>query len=866
MFSRIASFTVKYRIWIILSWIVAVIVLFLLAPSLSSVSTVSQSSSLPVDTESQQARQIINQYFPNSESASSATLVFFNPAGLTDSDMTYARGIRDWLKSESSLNVENVTDVFDNPQLETRLVSPDHTTMLINVGFGQSIFEANSKLITDTIRAKIQPPKNLKVYVSGQMGIYGDLMESINNNVGITTYITVALVLVLLVVIYRSPIAALIPLFTIGIAYAVSRGALGYMAEAGITIWSQLESFIIVLAFGVGTDYCLFMVSRFREELKNRNDRSEAMKATVGKMGSVITASALAVIVGLTGMMSAQYGLIKNMGPALSVTVLITFLAALTLAPALASIFGRKLFWPRHEDKRKEEFPKENQGLWTKVSRLTTGKPYLIIGIVVALLLIPYAAIPGMARSFNQMSELPANAESVQGYRILEQHYDVGEMEPLSVVIVDQSKDLSGPDGLKALQGISNNLRKIEGIGKAQSIASPEGNGVTPIEFTVSGQMKSLVANLAQSGGNSSNLTQESFQTLNNYINEVGQNFPWVKQDVNYSAASENLKDIMGILQEGVSSPEAAQTIQQRIGDLAQQLAVLATTFENRDNPLFLAPSLINSSSQAQDTVNYFLSQNKKVARMYIVINEYPNSNKAIETINEAREILKSSLKDTSLNGAHALIGGTSAETADISSMLSSDFTRVAIFVMAGLLIVLGFLLRSVIAPLYLLATVFLSYGATIGLITWIFQGVLGQSGVGFMVPIILFVLLVALGSDYNIFLMSRVREESQTLPTKQGTMVASAITGAIITACGIILAGTFGVLAISPSLTLMQLGIAVALGVLIDTFVVRALLVPAIASKLGKYNWWPSKYDLKAGVVQKKYIFKGKADSLAGK
>jgi RND superfamily putative drug exporter len=146
------------------------------------------------------------------------------------------------------------------------------------------------------------------------------------------------------------------------------------------------------------------------------------------------------------------------------------------------------------------------------------------------------------------------------------------------------------------------------------------------------------------------------------------------------------------------------------------------------------------------------------------------------------------------------------------------------------------------VAPVYLLITVLLSYGTTLGIVSWIFQGILGQDGISFMIPILVFVLLVALGSDYNIFLMSRVKEESQNQNTRLGTRLAAIATGGVITACGIILAGTFGALVITPIRTLMQIGAAVSIGILIDTFIVRALLVPALASLLGRWNWWPKK------------------------
>src|SRR4030042_4880868 len=193
-------------------------------------------------------------------------------------------------------------------------------------------------------------PGGLEVYVSGQVGVFAGLFPSLMKSIDLTTLITVILVIVLLIFIYRSPVAALVPLATIGLAFLVARGALGFIGQAGVAIWTQLDVFLIVLVFGIGTDYCLFLVSRFREELGRSASRAEAMKLTISRIGAVIGASALAVIVGLAGMAVARYQMIQPTGPVVGVSIFIPLLAALTLAPSLASVLGKKLFWPRRDD------------------------------------------------------------------------------------------------------------------------------------------------------------------------------------------------------------------------------------------------------------------------------------------------------------------------------------------------------------------------------------------------------------------------------------------------------------------------------------------------------------------------------------
>ncbi len=289
------------------------------------------------------------------------------------------------------------------------------------------------------------------------------------------------------------------------------------------------------------------------------------------------------------------------------------------------------------------------------------------------------------------------------------------------------------------------------------------------------------------------------------------------------------------------SGPSAADTLKSQLVSLVTDLQTLSTKFQQNGDPLFLSPSMIASSPQMKALVDMFISPNGQAAKLYIMTNTYPQSEGAITIAAAARGALKTGLSGTVLQQAY--MGGTSAVLADVRQTLDRDFNVVMIVVICAIFVVLAVLLKSLVAPIYLLMTVLLSYGATLGIITWIFQDFMGQSGISFMIPIVLFVLLVALGSDYNIFLMSRVREEAETHPTREGARLAAMVTGAVITACGIILAATFASLTITPIRTLTQLGAAVAIGVFIDTFIVRALLVPAIASLLGRWNWWPSKH-----------------------
>jgi RND superfamily putative drug exporter len=982
MFSKIGSFAVKFKFWIIAAWVAAALLMFLFAPSLSEVGTMKESDFLPKDSESLQASELMAKYFPETSAASSVSLVFYNPQKLGDADMAYARQVSEWLNSgQATFKVESVTSVFNNPELESSLLSPDRTTMLLNAGLGQAAFESKSIATTQEIRDYLKSaPEGLKIYVSGQVGLYGDMFDALNKSIDLTTLVTVILIIVLLIVIYRSPVALLVPLITIGIAFLVSRGTVGLIGKAGVSLWSQLDVFLIVMVFGIGTDYCLFLISRYREELGRQDSRTAAMKATVSKIGAVITASAFAVIVGLAGMYVARYQMIKTMGPMMGLAIFITLLAALTLAPSLASAFGRKLFWPRHEEMGKDKAVKHSR-FWEKIAGISTGKPIIVAGVIIILMLLPYLAMPELHRSFDQLTEIPPDAESVAGFRILEEHYDIGEMDPVKAVIVaSEGKKLTEPDSLAALSKITTDLRAVPGVVKVQSAALPEGTGQTPAALTVSGQLttigQGITSSLSGAASDPSALLKPELATtltgLNAYLSELGQNFSWVKSEASYQALFTDLQGInqtiqtikagamvenqlqnlsiqinnasnelskpgatltpehIGLLtllkgyldelaaqypeiksQAGYQTaypiiskigaalmsslppnmlPPEIQAVMASLPDNLQQLSIalnkitdnfrgknamlfsaslarassgvtpteqlksqfakfsadiqtLSARFQANGNPIFFSPTLMASSAQLKGLMNMFFSADGRATKLYIVLDTYPQSESALTTVTRAREALKLSIGKTALKQSEAVIGGSSAVLTDVRQTLDSDFNVVMLVVIGAIFIVLAVLLRSLIAPIYLLMTVLLSYGATLGIISWIFQDLMGQAGVSFMIPIVLFVLLIALGSDYNIFLMSRVREESAARPTREGARLAAIVTGGVITACGIILAGTFATLVITPIQTMVQLGAAVAIGVFIDTFLVRAMLVPAIASLLGRWNWWPTKH-----------------------
>jgi RND superfamily putative drug exporter len=255
-----------------------------------------------------------------------------------------------------------------------------------------------------------------------------------------------------------------------------------------------------------------------------------------------------------------------------------------------------------------------------------------------------------------------------------------------------------------------------------------------------------------------------------------------------------------------------------------------------------LTAALVNAFPKLKEQLRFFVDKRERSTRLFVTLDREPYETRALDTTQEIRDAAKLSLSKTSLEDAPVYISGSSAFFSDVRDIQQSDMVLIIWAVILGIFIVLALLLRSLVSPLYLVLTVLLSYGATIGIATIVFQGLFHQEALVWWLPPFLFVMLVALGADYNIFLMSRIREEAQNTDTRDAVGRGLALTGHVITSAGLILAGTFGALMFAPLKGMVQIGFATFVGILIDTFIVRSMLVPSIAVLLGRYNWWPSK------------------------
>ncbi len=823
----LTRFATRFRVPIVLFWIVAAALLFVFAPKLSEVGVTDQAQFLPQGTESSTAASLVEEKFAEvtPEPAGEAELVIYNPDGLSAADMQNAKDLHDWLLSASGPQyIEGVISIFENEALRPIMVSTDNTAMVMKVDLSVGGLSADAKVVTDEVRSHTRDSyPDSTIYFTGETGLHQDLFESVQQTVDRTTFVTIALVAILLLVIYRSPVAMLLPLAAIGCSFLVGLGLIGFLGEAGVKFSTLTSAYLVVIVFGVGTDYCLFMVSRFREELRNK-DFAEAQIEAIGRIAPVIGASALTVIVALLALGISRLGINQTSGYALAIGVAVTLAAALTLVPALMSLLGKHLFWPI---KVKAPAPKERRFGWRVIGEWVSARPLAMAIPIVILLLVPYAGLPGLKTSVDIIDQLPQGMDSVKGYRTLSEHFDMGELWPSYALIEVQQGDMISAGSEQLVSDLAQRVAATDGVSGVTYSAS-----AVP---QVSGLAAQLSA-LAQALGTGSGLDQlGSLETVGQLLQGLPMQYPGIVQSSNFLQAAGSLAQASAVAAQipaaaPASIPALMGQLQAAVSATSGYLNGLAAEFRLETNTAFSAYLMAS-----------YYSTDRTIARMDIVVSGDNTKTETLDAIGRVRASLREGIKASGLEGVSYYVGGDTAQREDIMLTNESDFGKVMALSVGGILLVIMILLRSILAPIYMVMTVLLSYGCTLGIATWIFLKGFHQNSLIYIVPLFVFVILVALGADYNIFLVSRIREEAEKRPMKEAVSEAVANTGGIITACGIILAGTFATLMTSPLFVAVEVGGAIAIGVTIDTFLVRAIVVPALARVFGRRSWWPS-------------------------
>jgi putative drug exporter of the RND superfamily len=773
MFARLAGFVDRRPAVVVAAWLAVTVWISLAAPSLSELGTADQTAFVPDSAPSGRADALLRREFPDDPTRDPAVLVLARPGGLGAEDRAYVGSLAAFLASpEAATHVKAVQTAATAPELAPVLRAPDGAAELVIVSLKAAVFTASGNEAVAFLRRHLAAtaPAGLEHHVTGLAALASDQADATLEAFDRTAVATVLLVLVILVLVYRSALAPLISLVSIGCAFLVARGLSGFLAEAGVEVASLVETFMVVMAFGAGTDYALFVISRFREFRSDPAGLRSALQGASTAVGPVISASAATVIIGFFAFLAAELGLFRSFGPVLGLAIAVTLAAGLTLTPALLRLGGAATFWPSRTGRHHGGGERVR---WERVAAMVGRRPAAVLAAGTLVLAVPAVGVTAMHQSFDIPSELPPDAGARQGFEALARHYPAGQLAPIFLVVSTDGSILA--DGrLEAIDRLTDGLRRVPGVAEVRSVTQPAGVPLTT-------------------------------QTVSRL-----------------TGGSADLK-ALGL------DPDRV--------DVTPLVNALAS-----ERGLRIDAGLLAAYPPLRERLGFFLGPQERTTRIVVALDGSPYARRALQVVRELDDRAAAELAGGPLAGARLAVAGPSAFFADIEDLAGQDLRTVGAIVVGAVLVILAVLLRSVVAPLYLLASVLLSLLAAMGISVAVFQGILGQPGLAFWLPPFLFVILVALGADYNIFIAGRIREELDAgRSVKEAAQHGLVLTGGTITSAGFILAGTFAALLLTPIPSVRQIGFGVGVGILLDTFVVRTLLVPAATMLLGRYAFWPS-------------------------
>ncbi len=710
----------KGAITVLLAWLIAIVALTGAAPSAKMYSVSAGEGSVRDDTLSAEAKRVMEERFP-SEDGLPALVVFHQPDGIDADGRSRIGEFSRWLASgDKPADMTSALPFHElSAEVQERMFSQDGTTMVYSFSFKQGlasdqVYEALGQ-VREWLDGHSLP--GLRAEITGPAGIAADTLALFRNTDLVLLFATIGLILVLLVVIYRSPLLALMPLVIAGVVYQAADRLIGLGGKNGwFVIDSQALSIMLILLFAVLTDYCLFVFSRYREELRKVGGQFEAMKLAMSRVGEPILFSGGTVLVAMLALLAALFKPYHNFAPVFAIAMAIILLGGLTLIPAVFSLLGRRAFWPFAP--RLEAGEKiGRQGLWARIAASVVKRPAAYAGGLLVLLLLASANVGSLHYSYNLLKSFPEELSSRQGFELLERHFPKGKLAPVSVVLESTEELALNDELLQKLMALTNATRQTVGI-----------DTLTP--------------------------------------------------------------------------------------EVTSEMA----------GPDYRLP-------------RNFLSEDKRAIKWEVTLADNPYDAEALRVMDGLRQNSARLLQENGLgNGKYSIhFAGQTAEQLDVSLLNKRD--TVVVFSLIAVLILIMLLLqtRSLWMALLMLGTILLSYTASLGLGWMIFSGALGYEAISYRIPMYTFVFLVALGVDYNIMLVSRIREEAAKREWREAIRHGVAHTGSVISSAGIILAATFAVLITQPMQELFLFGITMAMGIVLDTFVVRGILLPSILAWIGR-------------------------------
>jgi RND superfamily putative drug exporter len=919
----LARLTGRYAILIVGLWVLAAAVGNLAVPQLERVIDSHSRSFMPADAPSSVAASRAAELFGQLPSNNFIYVVLERDQRLAPRDRQYYDALTTSLAADRR-HVDVVTDLWSQPATAAGAQSSDGQAVRVMVRLVGMLGTSQARDSVDSVRktvAALRPPAGLHVNVTGPGGTIVDEFSAIDRQMLGITAATVGLILLLLLLVYRSPIATAIPLTSVGLGLAVARpvvAALGQSDAVEVSLFSV--ALMAAMTLGAGTDYAIFLIGRYHEGRRREVAPAQALTDAYRAIAPVVIGSALTVSVALACLGFAKVGMLRSAGIPCAISILVTMVAALTLTPALMGLAVRRGFLqPR---------PSRTARRWRRVGAVVARWPGPILVTAGGLTLVAALPLAGMRIGWNEPAATPSASESNRGYSANDKHFPANSLLP-DVVTVQSDHDLRNPAGLIAIERITRQIMAIPGIHMVQSATRPDGKvpdqatfsyqaGVLGHQFGDAvdsltqrlGRISELDSALAQaqaavdrlgsglrSGGTGladmsaaaddmrtgMDGVQRTVTTVSSYLDPlrgfVAETPDCVKNPL-CSTVDRLLKPVDSLMQDSTRLGDGAtklttgsntaaramaglpqammsmnsalgqarsathellslsETIGPQMHQLTDYLTEVASEFQGSAAAGFYLPQRALSDPQYVDVLRQLVSTNGRATYFLVYGDNDEWGAGGAQRAGQVRTAIKEATKEGTLAPTSAYLAGVGPVTADLQRFITRDIALLVGAALVLIFVIITAMLRSPVAGLVVVGTVVASYASALGTSVLIWQD-LFHHDLHWAVAPIAFIALIAVGADYNLLLALRIKQEA-TAGLRTGIIRAFGGTGGVVTTAGIVFGLTMLALLGSSVLSIAQIGSTIAVGLLVDTLLVRALVVPSIVALLGRWFYWP--------------------------
>jgi RND superfamily putative drug exporter len=906
---------------IILFWAILAVSTNFFVPRVERVAEELAGPMVPHYAPSQRALLAIGEKFHESNSTNLTMLVLEADRPLGDVDHRYYDDLMRRLNKDPK-HVQYVMDLWGKPITAAGAQSLDGKCAYVLLRLAGDIGQMQANESVNTVRdvvAKDPPPPGLKVYVSGAAPLASDTLAIANSSLNNITIVTIILIFVMLLLVYRSVITLLVPLLGVLIELLVARGVIATLGHHGyIELSSFAVNILVSLTLGAGTDYGIFLMGRYHEARRAGEDREEAFYTAYRGVAPIIIGSGLTIAGACYCLTFARLNYFHTMGPAVAISMLLTIAAALTLGPALLTVGSRLgLLDPRGTAKGT---------LYRRIGTSVVRWPVPILAASAAVVALGAIFVPTYRQNYDDRQYQPANAPSNLGFQAADRHFTKSKLFS-EMLMIETDHDMRNSADFISLDRVARALVRLPGVAMVQSITRPMGRALehatlpylTTTQGSGSGQQLPFTeqqnANTDQQAQINADtvrvlrkeivffqdtsdelhktvLTVEDLQKITQEMNEEISNFDdffrpvkgyfyWEKHcfDVpmcwafrslfdtidNIDKLADDIKDATVTL-EAIDRllPQIITQLKLTADDTEQITGLLTNTYgqsslqtkqtnqtfddqvnvgldfdTSKSDDFFYIPHEGFDNDDVKTGMKLLMSPDGKAARFIVTHEGEAMGPEGVEHVEAFPAAITTILKETSLAAARVYIGGSGSNDKDIKEYAASDLLIVAVAAFVLIFLIMLFITGSLMAALVIPGTVAFSFAGAFGLSVLVWQHLIGLPLYWLILPLA-FIILVAVGSDYNLLLIARVKEELHA-GLNTGLIRSLGSTGGVVTSAGLVFAFTMLAMLSSDLRSIGQVGSTVCIGLLLDTLIVRSFIVPCILSILGPWFWWPT-------------------------